>query len=141
MNNCNCCCEIRGRNKFFLFDRSFLLLTYSNCSSPIATKGFAGAVLSLFSTSFTRSFSHFNYKEVPNQQKINLFKLVLFNFFFENTFLHCLLAPNTLEIQARLRLALSQSQHFKRLLAHNHPIEYNSFIHILYIKSNIITCS
>ena len=28
----------------------------------------------------------------------------------------CILAPNTLEIQTRLRLTLSQSQHFKRLL-------------------------
>ena len=36
----------RGRNKFFLFGRSFLLLTYSNCTSPNATKGFAGAVRS-----------------------------------------------------------------------------------------------
>ena len=56
----------RGWNKFFLFDRLFLLLTWSNCSSPIATKGFAGAVRSLFCTSFTRSFSHFSYKKVPN---------------------------------------------------------------------------
>ena len=56
----------RGWNKFFLFDRLFLLLTWSNCSSPIATKGFAGAVCSLFCTSFTRSFSHFSYKKVPN---------------------------------------------------------------------------
>ena len=37
----------RGWNKF-LFDRLFLLLTWSNCSSPIATKGFAGAVRSCF---------------------------------------------------------------------------------------------
>ena len=56
----------------------------------------------------------------------------------------CILAPNTLEIQTRLRLTLSQSQHFKRLLnaiAHKHSIKYNPFIYILYIKSKISTCS
>ena len=49
----------------------------------------------------------------------------------------CILAPKTLEIQTRLRLTLSQSLHFKRLLnaiAHKHSIKHNPFIHILYIK-------
>ena len=65
-------------------------------------------------------------------------------FFFENTVMHCLLEISTLEIQTRLRLTLSQSRHFKRLLnaiAHKHSIKYNPFIHILYIKSKIRTCS
>ena len=72
------------------------------------------------------------------------FSLVLFNFFFENTVMHCLLVPNTLKIQISLRLTLSQSQHIKRLLnviAHKHSIKYNPFIYIIYIKSKIYTCS
>ena len=123
--------QLQGRNKVFLFGQSFFVLTQSHCSSPITTKSCAGAVRPLFCTSFIRSFPHFSYKEVPNLQKINLFTLVLFNFFFENTVMHCLLAPNTLEIQTRLRLTLSQSQHFKRLLnaiTHKHSIIYNPFI-------------
>ena len=37
-----------GRSKAFLFDWSFLLVIQSSRSSPIATKGFVGAVRPLF---------------------------------------------------------------------------------------------
>ena len=95
--------SIRGWNKNFLFDRSFLLLTKSHCSSPIATESFGSAVNPLFDPAFTH-FPHFSFKEVPELKKINLFTLILFNIFLsENTIIHCYLIPNTLEIQSRTR--------------------------------------
>ena len=73
--------SITGQNKVFLFDRSFLVLTESHRSSPIATKGFGGAVNPLFCLAFVGSFPHFSYKEAPDLQKINLFTIILFNIF------------------------------------------------------------
>lgn len=72
----------RGGNKgVFLFDWSFLVLTQSNCNSPITAKGFGGAVIPLFSSAFAGSFPHFSCKEMSDLEKINLFRLILFNIF------------------------------------------------------------
>ena len=70
-----------GRSKAFLFDWSFLLLIQSSRSSPIATKGFGGAVRPLFCPAFSGSVPNFSYKKVPDLKKINLFTLILFNIF------------------------------------------------------------
>ena len=64
-----------------MFDWSFLVLTNSYCSSPIATNDLGCAVTPLFDPPVTRSFPLFSYKEVPDLQKINLFMFILFNFF------------------------------------------------------------
>ena len=54
--------------------------------SPIAAKGFGGAVSPLFDPAFTGSFPHFSYNKVPDlQQKINLFSLILFNIFMRKS--------------------------------------------------------
>ena len=50
--------------KFFLFDRSFLVLTQSHCSSPIVTKRFGGAVSPLFHLAFAGSFPYLSYIEM-----------------------------------------------------------------------------
>ena len=50
--------------KFFLFGRSFLVLTQSHWSSPIVTKRFGGAVGPLFHLAFAGSFPCFSYIEV-----------------------------------------------------------------------------
>ena len=56
--------------------------------------------------------------------------------------MHCVLAPNTFDIQIRTRSTLSQSQYFKRLLnviAHKYSIKYNRFIYpsIYQIKKHL----
>ena len=62
---------------FFLLDRSFLVLTQSHCSSPIATKDFGGAVSPLFCPVFAGSFHHL----ISPIKKICLLTLILFNIF------------------------------------------------------------
>ena len=58
--------DIRGRNKVSLFDRSFLVLTQSHCSSPITANGFGREVSPLFFPAFAGSFPHFSYKGVSD---------------------------------------------------------------------------
>ena len=53
-----------GRNIYiFFFDRVFLVLTQSHCSS-FSTKDFGVAVNPLFCPALTGSFPYFSYKEV-----------------------------------------------------------------------------
>ena len=109
---------------FFFLSGHFWGWGESYFSSSIATKGFGGAVSSIFDAAFTRSFPHFSFKEVLDLQKINLFTLILFSFFFpENTVIHCHLVPNNLEIQSRTRFTFLQNQYSERLhnvIAHIH---------------------
>ena len=92
--------------------------------SPIAAKGFGGAVSPLFDPAFTGSFPHFSYNKVPDlQQKINLFSLILFNIFLRKSHHPLVYFPNTHEIQSKIRFTFLQSQYSKRLLnviAHKH---------------------
>ena len=111
----------------FLFDRSFLLLTQSHCSLPIATKSFGSAVSPLFCPAFAGSSLCFNYREERDWQKVNVSSLFYSIFSSKNNVMYCLLISNTLQIQSWKRLTLSLSQHSKRLCyvtAHKHTFIY-----------------
>ena len=131
----------RGRNKFcltgdfccwrnqiavHLLQVRALLVQYVSCFVHLSLEAFPISAIRKCLICRKSTFSHLFY---------SIFSLKIPS---------CILAPNTLEIQTRLRLTLSQSQHFKRLLnaiAHKHSIKYNPFIYILYIKSKISICS
>ena len=67
---------------FFSLTGHFWCWWKPKCSSPIATKGFGGAVSPLFDPAFNGSVPHFSYKEMLDLQENNLFTLALFNIFF-----------------------------------------------------------
>ena len=58
--------RFRGRNKFFLFASHFCYWRNHIAVQLLQLKDFPAAVRLLFCTSFTTSFSHFSYKEVPH---------------------------------------------------------------------------
>ena len=113
MTNCNY--VIAGlKINFFLFDWSF---------NRIAVHLLHLRVLAVHKSPVLSSFCW----------KLSLFQLNLFTLFhsiFFSITMHCILVPNTLEIQSKTSLALSQSGHWKRLLnaiAHKHnPFIYPS---------------
>ena len=69
--------DIRGRNKVYLFDWSFLVLMKITLQLNYWNLGFWWCSKSpIWSSNFTASFHHFSYKERPDLQKINLFTLL-----------------------------------------------------------------
>ena len=138
-NLTNCTTTIVGVEiRFFVWPVIFGADAITLCW-PIATKGFSGAVSSLSCpwwklSSFQRQRSVW----FVENQSFHFYS----KFFFENNLMHCVLAPNTFDIQIRTRSTLSQSQYLKRLLnviAHKYSIKNNRFIYpsIYQIKKHL----
>ena len=138
-NLTNCTTTIVGVEiRFFVWPVIFGADAITLCW-PIATKGFSGAVSPLSCpwwklSSFQRQRSVW----FVENQSFHFYS----KFFFENNLMHCVLAPNTFDIQIRTRSTLSQSQYLKRLLnviAHKYSIKNNRFIYpsIYQIKKHL----
>ena len=67
---------IRDRNKIYLFNQSFLVLTKITLQFNYYNLGFWWCSKLPIRSSFTANFHHFSYKEVPDLQEINLFTLI-----------------------------------------------------------------
>ena len=122
---------IRGRNKFYLLDQSFLVLTKITWQLNYCNLGFWWCSKLLVWSSFTASFHHCSYNEVSDLQKINLFTLIQY-FCSKNTVIYCHLVSSALDIQSSTRFTISQSQHSKNYSMSLHTNTLWNIIPLIY---------